>query len=87
VVLGRVHAVDLVVGAHDGPRLGLLHHPLERAQVELPQRALVDIRADAHPVGLLAVDREVLERRPDPLALQPAHPLDREHAGQQRVLE
>ncbi|GAB4057498.1 hypothetical protein GCM10028775_61060 [Catellatospora paridis] len=86
VVLRGVHPVDAVVRAHDGPRLGLLHDPLERAQVHLAQGALVDVGADPHAVGLLAVDREVLERRADAPALQAAHPLGGQHPGQQRVL-
>ena len=86
VVLARVHAVDLVVGAHHGPRPGLGDHPLEGAQVHLAQGALVDVGADPHPVGLLVVDREVLQRRADAAALQAAHPRGGQHAGQQRVL-
>ena len=86
VVLTRVHAVEPVVGAHHGPRLRLGHHPLEGAQVQLAQRALIDVGADPHPVGLLAVDREMLQRRADAPALQAAHPLRGQDPGQHRVL-
>ena len=86
VVLARVHAVDLVVGAHHGPRPRLGHDSLEGAEVHLPQRARVDVGADPQPVGLLAVDREVLERRADVPALQAVDPRGREDSGQQRVL-
>ncbi len=86
VVLAGVHAVDLVVGAHHRPRPGLGHHPPERAQVHLTERPLVDVGADPQPVGLLVVDREVLERRAHVPALQAVNPGGRQHAGEQRVL-
>ena len=86
VILAGVHAVDLVVGAHHGPRPRPRDHPVEGAQVHLTQGSLVDVCADPQPVGLLVVDREVLDRRADVPALQSVHPLGRQHAGQQRVL-
>ena len=55
------YPVDGVVGAHDGGGGGVLHDAAEAAQVELVERSLVDIGARPHPVGLLVVQREVLE--------------------------
>ncbi|GAB3855089.1 hypothetical protein GCM10027610_087680 [Dactylosporangium cerinum] len=86
VVLGGEDPVDAVVRAHDRPRFRPRDNPLERAQVDLAQRALVDVGGDPHPVGLLAVDRVVLQGRTDAAALQAVDPLDREDAGEQRVL-
>ena len=86
VVLGRVRAVDLVVGAHDRPRPRLLDDALEAGEVDLAQRALVDVGRDAQPVGLLVVGRVVLDRRADALALQALDERRAEHAGDERVL-
>ena len=69
VVLGAVGAVELVVGAHDRPRLCPLDDALEGGQVDLTQRALVDDGIDAEALRLLVVGREVLERGADTLAL------------------
>ena len=81
-----VHAVDPVVGAHDRPRVGGPDDPLEPAQVDLPQRPLVDVGAHPQAVGLLVVRGEVLQRRADALALQAADQRRTEHAADQRVL-
>jgi len=86
VVLARVHAVDLVVSAHHGPRPRLGDDSPEGAEVHFAQRPLVEVGADPHPVGLLAVDRVVLERGADVPALQAVDPRGREHPGEQRVL-
>jgi hypothetical protein len=59
---------------------------LERGQVDLPQRALVDVGADPQPVGLLVVGGEVLDRRADVLGLDALHQGGAEPAGQVRVL-
>ena len=85
-VLGGVRAVDLVVGAHDRPRPGGGDHVLERGQVDLAQRALVDLGVDAEPVGLLVVGGEVLDAGAHPLALQPLDEPGRDASGQVRVL-
>src|SRR5690606_4883106 len=91
VVLGRVGAVDAVVGAHDGVRRAALDRALEGVQVDLAQRALVDLRRDAHAVGLLVVDRVVLERGAHALGLHAAdergRELPREHGVLGEVLE
>ena len=65
---------------------GSVDDPLEGAQVDLAQRALVDVGGDPHAVGLLVVGGEVLERRADALALQAAHERRAEDAGDERVL-
>ena len=67
-VLRRRQPVDLVVRAHDRPRLAGRDDPLERREVDLPQRPLVDLRIDPQPVGLLVVGRVVLDRGADPAA-------------------
>jgi hypothetical protein len=61
IILGRVGAVDLVVGAHHGPRIGGLDDVLERGEVDLAEGALVHVGAHPQPVGLLIVGRVVLD--------------------------
>ncbi len=85
-VLARVHTVDAVVRAHDRPRLGVLDDALEAAEVDLAQRALVDVCAHAHPVGLLVVRGEMLQRSADAARLQSVDEGGTEAAAQDRVL-
>ena len=85
-VLRGVRPVDLVVGAHHRPRLRVLHHVLERGQVDLAQGAFVHLGADPQPVGLLVVRGEVLQRGADTPALHAVDHRGREHAGQPRIL-
>ena len=54
-------------------------------QVDLAQRPGVDLGVDAHPVGLLAVHREVLERGADAGALHALHVGGGEFAGEAGV--
>ena len=85
-VLRRVDAVDLVVGAHDRPGLRVPHDPFEAAQVDLAQRPRVDIGRHPHPVVLLVVRREVLERRADALRLDAGDEGHPERTRHDRVL-
>lgn len=59
---------------------------LERREVDLAQRPLVDLRGDAHTVGLLVVDGEVLGAGADPLSLQAGDVGRSQPAGEMRVL-
>ena len=86
VVLRRRGAVDAVVPAHHRPRPGVDDRVLERAQVQLAQRALVDDDVDREAVGLEVVGDEVLGARRHAAGLQAADVGGGELAGQQRVL-
>jgi hypothetical protein len=61
-VLAAVRAIDAVVRSHDRPRARLAHRRLERNQIDLPQRALVHLGADRHPLELGVVRDEMLDR-------------------------
>src|SRR5699024_2782635 len=76
VVFAGRYSVDPVVGAHHHGGPGGTHHVLERSQVDFSQRTLVYFDGDAHPVGLLVVDREVFDTGSDTGRL---HPFD--HRG------
>ncbi len=78
--------VDAVVGGHERPRRGEAPDVLERREVELAQRALVDARVDGHPVGLRLVGDVVLDRRGDAARLHAAHVRRADPAAQDRVL-
>lgn len=86
VVVGAVRAVQPVVGAHDGPHAGPLHRRLERHQVHLAQRALVDLRRHRHPLELGLVADEVLDAGRNTLVLQPGDVGDRHLRRQHRIL-
>ena len=80
-----MHAVDAVVGAHDGPWLGGFDDVFECREVDFAQRTLGDVGADAQPVGLLAVGGEMLERSAHALGLHACDDADCLMAGQIRV--
>ena len=86
VLLGRRDAVHVVVRRHDRPGLRIGDGDLEREQVELPQRRLVDDAVDRVAVGLGLVGDQVLEAGADAERLQPAHVGGGQLAGEQRVL-
>ena len=85
VVLRGVHAVDAVVGAHDGPWLGGFDDVFEGREVDLAQRPLGDVGADAQAVGLLIVGGKVLERGAHALGLHAGDDTYGLMAGQIRV--
>ena len=85
MVLRGVHAIDAVVGAHDGPRLGSLDDVLEGREVNFAQGTLADARIDAQTVGFLIVGGEVLERRAHALGLHAFNNADGLMTGQVRV--
>ena len=83
--------VDPVVRGHHRPGARLApscrtEYRLERGQVQLAQRPLVDADLDGHPLGLGVVADEVLDRGPDPGVLQAPHVGDADPGGKQRVL-
>ena len=84
-VLCGMHAVDAVVGAHDGPWLGGFDDVLEGREVDFAQRALGDVGGYAQTVGLLVVGGEVLERGAHALGLHAGDDADCLMAGQIRV--
>ena len=59
-VLVGVRAVDEVVGAHDGARVGTAAHDLEGGEVDFAHRPFVDDGVRGHAAQLLGVDGEVL---------------------------
>src|SRR5581483_11711669 len=59
---------------------------LERAQVDLAQRALADLGADGHALELGVVAGEVLEAGGDAARLHAAHERGRDAAAEVRVL-
>ena len=85
VVLRAVGAIQLVVGAHDRPRLRGLHDPLERRQIDLAEGPLVDLGTDPKSIILLIIRCIVLQRGADPLALRASHHWDGEFTGQPRI--
>src|SRR5262245_49903553 len=78
-VAARVLAVDLVVAAHDRAGLRALDRNLKREQVRLAMRVRIDDRVEPVAVGLVAVQRVVLERRYDAFALDSSDGLGAEH--------
>ena len=85
-VLGAIHAVEQVVGGHDGPGSRLANGFLESAQVDLVEGAFVDDRIGHHARDLLAVAREVLEAGADSAALYSLDHPRRHGRGEKRIL-
>ncbi len=59
-ILVSIHAVDPVVGGHDGLGATLLHRDLKPGEIDLPQRPLVHDGIGGHAAQLLGVGGEVL---------------------------
>ena len=85
-LLAAVDPVDLVVGGHHGPDVGLLDSGFEGDEVDLPKGALVHLGADGHPLVFLVVAGVVLDATGHPVALDAAHVGDGDASGQARVL-
>lgn len=77
--------VKPIIGRHDGPRRSLPDRDLEAAQVNLPKRPLTDHGIDTLAVALLIVRREMLDRSPDALRLNPAHHRGAHFPRQKRI--
>src|SRR5262245_9201067 len=69
MVAAGVFSVDLVVSTHNRARLRALDRDLESKQIGLAVRVGIDDRVQPMTVGFVAVQRVVLERRDDALAL------------------
>ena len=67
------------------PGCGALDRDLERQQIGLAVRGRIDDRIEPMAVGLVAVEREVLERRDDALALDAIDGLGAEDRGVVRI--
>ena len=65
-----MNAIDAIVGAHDGPGIGLLQRDAERLQVNLVQRSFRHLRADRKPLKFLIVADKMLDTGGHPPALQ-----------------
>ena len=85
LALGGIGAVDLVVGGHDGPRVGFLDGDLEALEVDLTLGAGADDRVVAGAVGLLVVVGEVLDGGTDIVLLDTADIGGGRLAGDDRV--
>ena len=83
--LGHAVAGEAVVGGHDGPH-ARVDDGLERREVDLAERALVDAGEVLGAVGLGLVADEVLDAGGDALLLDGPDEGDREARGEERVL-
>ena len=72
-VCSGVCSADLVVGRHDGPGLGILHHFFKCRQIYLPHGPLVHLTGGIHPAVLLAVSEEMFQAGTPALALDALH--------------
>ena len=71
--LGSVSTVNLIVGAHDGPGIGLLHGNLDTFEVNLALGTGADDGVVARTVGFLVVVGEVLDGGAYVVFLDTAH--------------
>ena len=81
-----IGAVELVIGTHHRPGIGLLDGDLEILEVDLPQRPLADAGVVLRAVGFLAVRREMLDGSAHAIALDAAHIGRRHLSRQHRIL-
>ena len=85
LVFVRVDAVDLVVGGHDGQRLGFTHCDFETGQIQFAHGTLIDHGVAGLAAQFLAVDREMLRACGDAVALDAADQACRHTSGDDRI--
>ena len=78
--------VQFIVGRHHSPRRRLLHGYLEILEIDLPQCPFPDQRVVLVAVGLLVVEREMLDRGPDAVGLHSPDIRSGHFSGEQRIL-
>ena len=86
VIAARIDSIDLVVGAHDGAGLGTLDRDLECEQIRLAMRRRIDHRIDPFAMGLVAIQREVLDGGNHTLTLDTIDELGAEQSFNERIL-
>ena len=84
-MLAAVHAVESVIGAHDGPGLRRLYRDFEAAQVDFAQGPIIDDGVHVHAAKLLVVHRKVLEAGANALRLNAVNQARGNLAVEQRV--
>ena len=84
--LGGVGAIDLVVGGHDGPGVGLIDGDLEWLEIDLADGTGGDDSIVARTVGLLVVEGEMLHRGADTVGLYATHVGCRDLTGYEGIL-
>ena len=85
LVFVGVDAVDLVVGGHDGQRLGFTYCDFETGQIQFAHGTLIDHGVAGLAAQLLAVDREMLRACGDAVALDAANEAGGHTAGDDRI--
>ena len=85
LVLRAVETGDLVVGRHDGHGAAFPYDGLERLEIDLAHRTLVDDHVHAAAVHLLVVEGEVLHAGGRSGILDTLHIADAERGGQHGV--
>ena len=85
LVFVRVDAVDLVVGGHNGQRLGFAHCDFETGQIQFAHGAFVDHGVARLSTQLLAVDGEMLRACGDAVALNAANQARCHTSGDNRI--
>ena len=78
--------VKLVVGAHHGPGIGLLHGDLEALEVHFTQGTCVHAAVVLHTVHFLVVGGEVLDGNAHAVALDTLYISGAHLAGQEGIL-
>ena len=85
LIFVRVDAVDLVVGGHDGQRLGLTYCDFKTGQIQFTHGAFVDHGVARLTAQLLAVDCEMLRACGDAVALNAANQARCHTPGDNRI--
>ena len=86
IILLGILAVQFVVRAHHRPRTAFFDGNLEILQIDLPQGPAAHLGVVFSPVGLLIIDRVVLDGCAHAVALDTPHIGRRHLAGEERIL-
>lgn len=81
-----MYSIDEVVARHKGPWRAVSDGDLKRLEVYLAQWSLLDNGVHCHPMSLLLVCYEVLDRCRDLLALHPANEIRSQFSCEKWIL-
>src|SRR3546814_1871686 len=86
IAAARLLPVGQIIGAHDRSRPAAFDRNLEGEQVAFAVRGLVDLGVPAVAVGLVRIEREMLDRRHDARRLRPQNRRSEEHTSEPQSL-
>lgn len=80
-----MRTIDLVIGSHDTSRAANPHRELKGQEIDLTQRTVCDDTVHGHPLVLLVITNEMLQRGRDALVLHGLAEMSRQSARKDSI--